>query len=52
MYNQTLLMMPGPVPMAGSVSGAMLNQAINHRSKQFGDCYSDIVRILQPSQFR
>ena len=34
MYNQTLLMMPGPVPMAESVRGAMLNQAINHRSKQ------------------
>ena len=48
MYNQTLLMMPGPVPMAESVRGAMLNQAINHRSKQLGDCYSDIVRILQP----
>ncbi len=48
MYNQTLLMMPGPVPMAESVRGAMLSQAINHRSKQLGDCYADIVKTLQP----
>lgn len=48
MYNQTLLMMPGPVPMAESVRAAMLSQAINHRSKELGGCYADIVRDLQP----
>ena len=44
MYNETLLMMPGPVPMPDSVRNAMTKQAINHRSKEFGDCYADIVR--------
>lgn len=48
MYNETLLMMPGPVPMAESVRNAMTKQAINHRSREFGDCYADIVRILKP----
>ncbi|MDU9375708.1 Serine-pyruvate aminotransferase [Methanocorpusculaceae archaeon Sp1] len=48
MYNETLLMMPGPVPMPESVRNAMTKQAINHRSKEFGACYADIVRILKP----
>ena len=48
MYNETLLMMPGPVPMPESVRNAMTKQAINHRSSEFGDCYADIVRILKP----
>ena len=48
MYNETLLMMPGPVPMPESVRNAMTKQAINHRSREFGDCYADIVRILKP----
>jgi aspartate aminotransferase-like enzyme len=48
MYNETLLMMPGPVPMPESIRNAMTKQAINHRSKEFGDCYADIVRILKP----
>ncbi len=49
MYKETLLMMPGPVPMPESVRGAMLKQAINHRSKEFGECYADIVRMLKPA---
>lgn len=48
MYNETLLMMPGPVPMPESVRNAMTKQAINHRSREFGDCYADIVRVLKP----
>lgn len=41
-------MMPGPVPMPESVRNAMTKQAINHRSKEFGACYADIVRDLKP----
>jgi aspartate aminotransferase-like enzyme len=48
MHGETLLMMPGPVPMPESVRNAMAKQAINHRSKEFGDCYAEIVRILKP----
>ncbi|HJJ98825.1 MAG TPA: alanine--glyoxylate aminotransferase family protein [Methanocorpusculum sp.] len=48
MYSETLLMMPGPVPMPESVRNAMTKQAINHRSREFGDCYADIVRVLKP----
>lgn len=48
MYKETLLMMPGPVPMPETVRNAMTKQAINHRSKEFGDCYADIVRTLKP----
>ena len=48
MYKETLLMMPGPVPMPETVRNAMTKQAINHRSKEFGDCYADIVRSLKP----
>lgn len=48
MYKETLLMMPGPVPMPETVRGAMLKQAMNHRSKEMGACYADIVRILKP----
>ena len=48
MYKETLLMMPGPVPMPETVRNAMTRQAINHRSKEFGDCYADIVRTLKP----
>ncbi|HJJ27895.1 MAG TPA: alanine--glyoxylate aminotransferase family protein [Methanocorpusculum sp.] len=47
MYKENLLMMPGPVPMPESVRNAMSRQAINHRSKDFGACYADIVRILK-----
>ena len=49
MYKETLLMMPGPVPMPDSVRAAMLPQAINHRSKQLGGIYADIVRMLKPA---
>lgn len=48
MYKETLLMMPGPVPMPERVRNAMTKQAINHRSKEFGECYSEIVKILKP----
>lgn len=48
MYKETLLMMPGPVPMPETVRNAMTKQAINHRSTEFGDCYADIVRGLKP----
>ena len=48
MHNETLLMMPGPVPMPESVRNIMTKQAINHRSNEFGECYSDIVRSLKP----
>ncbi|HJJ95601.1 MAG TPA: alanine--glyoxylate aminotransferase family protein [Methanocorpusculum sp.] len=48
MYKETLLMMPGPVPMPETVRGAMIAQAFNHRSKQLGACYADIVRMLKP----
>ena len=48
MYKETLLMMPGPVPMPETVRNAMTKQAINHRSKEFGDCYADIVNGLKP----
>lgn len=49
MYKETLLMMPGPVPMPDSVRAAMLPQAINHRSKQLGGIYADIVKGLKPA---
>lgn len=48
MYKETLLMMPGPVPMPETVRNAMTKQAMNHRSKDFGDCYAEIVKILKP----
>lgn len=48
MQNETLLMMPGPVPMPERVKNAMSRQAINHRGEEFGGVYADCVRVLKP----
>ncbi|MDD1700592.1 MAG: alanine--glyoxylate aminotransferase family protein [Methanoregula sp.] len=47
MEKEPLLMLPGPVPMPERVRYAMLRQAINHRSPEFGAVYADCVRILK-----
>lgn len=48
MQDETLLMMPGPVPMPQRVRMAMARQAINHRGPEFGECLNDINRMLKP----
>lgn len=48
MQDETLLMMPGPVPMPQRVRMAMARQAINHRGPEFGECLKDINRMLKP----
>ncbi|MBP2133511.1 aspartate aminotransferase-like enzyme [Methanomicrobium sp. W14] len=48
MQDETLLMMPGPVPMPQNVRMAMTKQAINHRGAEFGECLDDITRMLKP----
>jgi aspartate aminotransferase-like enzyme len=40
-------MLPGPVPMPERVRYAMMRQAINHRSAEFGAVYNDCVRVLK-----
>lgn len=40
-------MLPGPVPIPERVRAAMARQAINHRGPEFGQAYSDIVRVLK-----
>jgi len=40
-------MLPGPVPMPERVRYAMMRQAINHRSAEFGAAYADCVRVLK-----
>ncbi|MGD1005299.1 MAG: alanine--glyoxylate aminotransferase family protein [Methanoregulaceae archaeon] len=47
MEKEPLLMLPGPVPMPERVRYAMMRQAINHRSAEFGAIYADCVRILK-----
>ncbi|PWR71068.1 pyridoxal-phosphate-dependent aminotransferase family protein [Methanospirillum stamsii] len=47
MEDETLLMLPGPVPMPERVRSAMARQAINHRGAEFGNAYADIVRVLK-----
>jgi len=47
MEKELLLMLPGPVPMPERVRYAMMRQAINHRSAEFGAVYSDCVRVLK-----
>jgi len=47
MEKETLLMLPGPVPMPERVRFAMSRQAINHRSAEFGAVYADCVRVLK-----
>jgi len=48
MQDETLLMMPGPVPMPQRVRMAMAKQAINHRGSEFAECFEDTVRMLKP----
>jgi aspartate aminotransferase-like enzyme len=48
MENERLLMLPGPVPMPERVRSVMTRQAINHRGAEFGEIYSDCVRMLKP----
>jgi aspartate aminotransferase-like enzyme len=47
MEKELLLMIPGPVPMPERVRYAMMRQAINHRSAEFGAVYADCVRVLK-----
>jgi aspartate aminotransferase-like enzyme len=47
MEKEPLLMLPGPVPMPERVRYAMMRQAINHRSPEFGAVYADCVRVLK-----
>ncbi len=47
MEKEPLLMLPGPVPMPERVRCAMMRQAINHRSAEFGAVYADSVRVLK-----
>ena len=47
MEKELLLMLPGPVPMPERVRYAMMRQAINHRSPEFGAVYADCVRVLK-----
>jgi aspartate aminotransferase-like enzyme len=47
MEKEPLLMLPGPVPMPERVRYAMMRQAINHRSADFGAAYADCVRVLK-----
>src|SRR5512136_3157704 len=47
MEKESLLMLPGPVPMPERVRYAMMRQAINHRSAEFGAVYNDCVRVLK-----
>jgi aspartate aminotransferase-like enzyme len=48
MEYESLLMLPGPVPMPERVRMVMMRQAINHRGSEFGSLYADSVRILKP----
>lgn len=47
MEDETLLMLPGPVPLPERVRSVMGRQAINHRGAEFGGAYADIVRVLR-----
>ncbi|MCQ1535912.1 alanine--glyoxylate aminotransferase family protein [Methanosarcina sp. KYL-1] len=44
--EDTLLMMPGPVPVAPRVLRAMSKPMINHRSAEFAGIYTDCRQIL------
>jgi aspartate aminotransferase-like enzyme len=48
MEHESLLMLPGPVPMPERVRMVMARQAINHRGSEFGSLYAECVRILKP----
>ncbi len=45
--ENTLLMIPGPVPVAPRILRAMSKPIIGHRSKEFGDLYNECRTILQ-----
>lgn len=47
MEDEMLLMLPGPVPIPERVRAVMARQAINHRGAEFGNAYTDIVRVLK-----
>lgn len=44
--ENTLLMIPGPVPVAPRILRAMSKPIIGHRGKEFGDMYSECRHIL------
>ena len=45
--ENTLLMIPGPVPVAPRILRAMSKPIIGHRGKEFGDIYSECRTTLQ-----
>lgn len=45
--ENTLLMIPGPVPVAPRILRAMSKPIIGHRGKEFGDLYSECRSTLQ-----
>lgn len=45
--ENTLLMIPGPVPVVPRILRAMSKPIIGHRGKEFGDMYSECRTILQ-----
>lgn len=45
--ENTLLMIPGPVPVAPRILRAMSKPMIGHRSKEFGDLYNECRSTLQ-----
>jgi aspartate aminotransferase-like enzyme len=45
--ENTLLMIPGPVPVAPRILRAMSKPIIGHRGREFGDMYSESRSILQ-----
>ncbi|HDQ07172.1 MAG TPA: alanine--glyoxylate aminotransferase family protein [Methanoculleus sp.] len=47
MENESLLMMPGPVPMPERVRLAMARQAINHRGAEFGEIMDGLSVMLK-----
>lgn len=44
--ENTLLMIPGPVPVAPRILRAMTKSMINHRSREFGTIYTESRQIL------
>ena len=47
MENESLLMMPGPVPMPERVRFAMARQAMNHRGAEFGVVVEETTAMLK-----
>lgn len=46
MHEDTLLMIPGPVPVLPRILRAMSRPMIGHRSKEFGEIYQECISIL------